>query len=72
MTIFDYTPVIVITLNITEHYIALLQKPQGQPLEVFCKRSCSYWSLILIMLQVGEPAALLITDSNTSAFLRNL
>ena len=41
MTIFGYTPVIVITLNITERYIALLQKPQGQPLEVFCKRSCS-------------------------------
>ena len=26
MTVFGYTPVIVITLNITEHYLALLQK----------------------------------------------
>ena len=67
----------------TENYVVLLQKPEKQPLEVFCKRSCSQknfanfkgkhlcWSLFLIKLQAWTPAALLKRDPNTGAFLWN-
>ena len=37
MTIFGYNP----KLSFIEYYLDLLQKPQKQPLEVFCKRNCS-------------------------------